>query len=383
MRTLLTSCYLVLRVIICLLLALAGVQAHATQQPFSNAIAAPDQNTHYNAVVNLALERLETDNGLRVIRYGFDSINLAEVGDDIKQQEIQSAIGGAKGSIAVIYPDIGAPYQAVFAKIIEGIEAQSHVRVRSYPIRPNMDGAELNAQLKRSGAKVVIALGRQGLKTASGLDRDIPVVVGGVLSVPTADNRNLMGISLTPDPTLLFARLKNLLPNVKRVIVVYDPQHNEWLIKLAREVAKAQGLELVAQEARDLASAARLYEAAFVTADGRRDAVWLPHDATTVEEGTILPLVLKESWSRGVAFFSSSYLHVKKGALFALYPNNLELGRTLANSALGVLAGESRKPGMLPLREMHMAINLRTASHIGLNLSYQQQRSFDYIFPEP
>jgi putative ABC transport system substrate-binding protein len=30
-----------------------------------------------------------------------------------------------------------------------------------------------------------------------------------------------------------------------------------------------------------------------------------------------------------------------------------------------------------------MAVNLRTASHLGLNIGYQQQRGFDYIFPEP
>lgn len=288
-----------------------------------------------------------------------------------------------KGAIAVIYPDIAEPYRSIFAKIIEGIEAQAKVPVNVYPIGPNSNTADLSMQLKRGGTRVVIALGRQGLKAASGLERDIAVVVGGVLSVPEGDGRNLTGISLTPDPALLFALLKKLLPGTKKVTVIYDPQHNEWLIKLAREAAKNQGLELVTREAHDLASAAHLYEAAFAAADSRLDAVWLPQDATTVDEDTILPLVLKESWSRGVPVFSSSFLHVKKGALFALYPNNLGLGHDLASSALGVLAGESRKHGLSPLREVLTAVNLRTASHIGLNIDYQQQRNFDFVFPEP
>ena len=92
---------------------------------------------------------------------------------------------------------------------------------------------------------------------------------------------------------------------------------------------------------------------------------------------------MKESWNRGVPIFSSSFLHVRKGALFALYPNNMELGRDLANSALGILSGESRKRGVSPLREVFTAVNLRTASHIGLNIDQQQQRSFNFIFPEP
>ncbi|MFC5475253.1 ABC transporter substrate binding protein [Paraherbaspirillum soli] len=295
----------------------------------------------------------------------------------------RAEIPDSKAALAVIYPDLPEPYRSIFAKIIEGIEEQTKTKVSSYPIGPNSNLADLSGQLKRGGTKVVIALGRQGLKAASGLERDISVVVGGVLSVPEGDSRNLTGISLTPDPALLFALLKKLLPGAKKVTVIYDPQHNEWLLKLAREAAKALGLELVVHEAHDLASAARLYEAAFAGADSRLDAVWLPQDATTVDEETILPLVLKESWNRGVPVFSSSFLHVKKGALFALYPNNLGLGHDLASTALSVLAGDSRKHGLSPLREVLTAINLRTASHVGLNIDYQQQRSFDFVFPEP
>ncbi|HZX29426.1 MAG TPA: ABC transporter substrate binding protein, partial [Telluria sp.] len=211
--------------------------------------------------------------------------------------------------------------------------------------------------------------------------RDITVLAGGALLLSDADNIN--GISLTPDPALLFARLRSLLPEARRVLVVFDPRKSEWLIRIARDAARGQGLELVATEARDLSQAARVYTNLFASAEPHRDAVWLPHDNTTVEEGTLLPLILKQSWDSGVPVFSSNMLHVKKGALFAMTPNNVELGRTLASSALGLMAGEPRKRGVQPLRELHAAINLRTASHMGLSIGQQQQRTFDYIFPEP
>ncbi|RJF99908.1 hypothetical protein D3871_02995 [Noviherbaspirillum saxi] len=307
------------------------------------------------------------------------TILLAEAGDPPRRNE-----SPANGAVAVVYPDLGEPYRSIFARIIEGIEDGARSAVRSYPIGANAaETAELGSQLKRNGTKVVIALGRQGLKAMSAIDRDIPVVVGAVLAVPETDNRSVTSISLTPDPNLLFARLKGLVPSVRRVTVVYNPQQNDWLIRIAREAARAQGLELVALEARDLASAARLYENAFAVSDSKRDAIWLPQDSTTVDETTILPLALKEAWNRNVAVFSSSFLHVKKGALFALYPNNVELGRTLAAAALGVLANDPRRRGIFPLRDVQMAVNIRTANHIGLSIGYQQQRSFDAIFPEP
>lgn len=328
-------------------------------------------------VIHRSGQPFEFRSEVRATHVEFSPLSVAELSDPSKRLDV------ATGTMAVIYPDIGEPYRSVFARIIEGIEDGATSAVRHYPVGANEDLTDLNARLKRAGIRVVIALGRQGLKATAGLDRDIPVVVGGVLAIPEADSRGLSGVSLTPDPALLFSRLKSLLPGVKRVLVIYNPQHNDWLIKIARDAARAQGLELVAHEARDLGAAARMYENAFAASDSRRDAVWLPQDATTVDEATILPLVLKESWNRGVPVFSSSFLHVKKGALFALYPNNLELGRTLAISALAAMSGDSRRRGVLPLREVQTAVNLRTASHIGLSIGYQQQRSFDFIFPEP
>ncbi|MES3020702.1 MAG: ABC transporter substrate binding protein [Pseudomonadota bacterium] len=282
-------------------------------------------------------------------------------------------------TIGVLFPDIGEPFRKVFTEIIQGIDDGTRLRVRGYPIAPGQDAAELSQQLKGNGTRVVVALGRQGLRVAAGLD--LPVVVSGVSSI--AEGEKQVGICLTPDPALLFGRLKSLLPAARRVHVVYNPLHNEWLIKLAREAARAQDLELVAYEARDLATAVRMYQAAFAGADKRNDAVWLPIDPTTVDERTIMPIVLAEAWNRNVALFSSSYLHVKKGALFALYPDNQALGQRLAGLAMGVLEGDPAPVGVKPLREVHAALNLRTAGHIGLVLGQPVQRSFDFLHAEP
>lgn len=305
-------------------------------------------------------------------------VTLAQLESQLRRPELRASIG--EGSIAVLYPNVEEPFRAAFVGMIRGIEERTRLRVRSYPLDPQVDAAELNATLRRHGTRVVIALGRQGLNAATELDHDITVLVGGVLLL--SDSDNLSGISLTPDPALLFARLRALLPELRRVIVVYNPKKSDWLIKLGREAARTQGLELTAYIATDMAEAARLYGALIGAADHHHDALWLPHDTTTVDESIILPLVLRQSWNSGVPIFSSNVLHVKKGALFAMMPDNVELGRALAGSALGLIAGEPRRR-LAPLRELHTAINLRTASHIGLNLGDAQQRAFDFIFPEP
>jgi putative ABC transport system substrate-binding protein len=290
-------------------------------------------------------------------------------------------LAAGDGTIAVIYPDIGEPYRSVFTQIIDGIESKARGRVTNFAVGANMDVAELNNSLRRQNTKVVIALGRQGVKASSSLDDNIGVVVGGVLTAAENEVRDHQVNSLSPDPVLLFSRLKGMMPGVRRIFTVYDPRQNAWMMRLAKEAARAQGLELTIYEAQDLRGAVQAYQEIFARSDSSHDALWLPQDSTTVEEGTVLPMVLQESWGRNLAVFSSSFGHVRRGVLFSLYPNNVELGRRLAGSALGYLAaGGNESSGMVPLREVLMAINLRTAKHLGINA--RQQQGFDMTFPE-
>ena len=205
-------------------------------------------------------------------------------------------------SIAVIYPDVPEPYRSVFAQIIGGIEEKARGQVITVAMGAEVNPGELNESLRRQGIKVVIALGRQGMKAASVLDRNIAVVVGGVLAAQSNDQRNMQVNILSPDPALLFSRLKGMMPKVRRVFVVYDPRHNEWMIRLAKSAARNQGLELIVYEAQDLRSAMRAYQDIFATVDRLHDALWLPQDSTSVEESTMLPLVLQESWAHKLSY---------------------------------------------------------------------------------
>jgi ABC-type uncharacterized transport system substrate-binding protein len=284
-------------------------------------------------------------------------------------------------AIVVIYPDIGEPYRGIFEEMIKGVEDKVGTHVAAYPVNSDTDIAGLKSSLQQQKIKVVIALGRQGMKTATALN-DGAVVVGGVLTVPEDEARRQPVITLSPDPALLFARMKTLMPMIKRIFVVYDPGFNSWLIELAKDAANAQGLELVAYEAHDTRSAVQSYQEIFSKTDGHKDALWLPQDPTTVEDSSILPLVLQESWNQNIAVFSSNFGYVRRGVLFSLYPDNVALGKRLAGLAEGILNsdGESGKPGMMSLRDVQSAVNARTAKHLGINPA--RLKSFNTTFPE-
>ena len=74
--------------------------------------------------------------------------------------------------------------------------------------------------------------------------------------------------------------------------------------------------------------------------------------------------------------------HVKGGALLSLYPDNLDLGRSLAAAALRALGTPRPVPGVQPLRETRAAVNTRTAAHLGLDIQ-SRLPMFDLVFPAP
>ena len=373
-----------------LVVLLAGGGVHAEAAATRVVVIYADADGFSPGSMAGLLSGIEETPGIEIIRLSVKDFDGPRLGQPLLALNLYggplrlagAGAGGSIGPIAILYPDIGEPYRSIFSKIIEGIEENAQIKVTSYAIGSNFNAQAISGELKRQDIRVVIALGRNGLKAANALDKEIGVVAGGVVSVPDADGRNNAILSLAPDPALLFGRLKALSPKTQRIFVVYDPHQNGWLIKLAKEAARNQGIELVAQEAGDLKSALGVYQNIFATIDPRRDALWLPQDSTTVDESLVLPLVLQESWTRGVPVFSSNVSHVKRGALFALYPNNMELGRNLAISAIGMVSGSPGIRGVSPLRDVLTAFNTRTASHLGLTPSAAQQQGFDLLFPE-
>lgn len=290
------------------------------------------------------------------------------------------AADAARG-VVVVYPEIGEPFRQIFAAIIGGIEDRLGGAVPGFAIAANASPAQVAEDVRRRDAQVLIGLGRGGMRIAAALAAELPVLVGCVVSVQESEARSFPIYTLAPDPALMLARLKRLRSSVRRVHLVYDPRLNAWLVKLAREAARAEGMELLAQEATDQAEALRIYTQLLANADPHRDALWLPQDPTTVDDNVVLTLVLREGWNRNIVVFSSHLAHVRRGALFSLYPDNRELGRSLAGAAQRMAASSrSVATGVLPLRQALAAINIRTAAHLGLDVGAAQS-GFDMVYP--
>ncbi len=236
--------------------------------------------------------------------------------------------------------------------------------------------------MREDKVDVVVSLGRAGLEAAKALSETFTVVIGAVMIAPGQEIQGLSGISLAPDPDILFERLQYIVPNTKEITVIFDPNQTAWEIEHAQKMAKAHGFLLTASSARDIQQSSSLYKQILVEIKDNSIALWLPRDSLAITEQTLLPIVLKEAWEKNFVVFSSSLDHVRKGALFSPYPDNVGMGRSLAELALQQnQSGSNKTASIKPLRDLLFAVNLRTAEHLGLQFSNQTQREFGLVFP--
>jgi putative ABC transport system substrate-binding protein len=252
------------------------------------------------------------------------------------------------------------------------------VRTRSLSDPP--DVAALRRWLDQEAPVVVITLGRVPTETYEHIGRKTPHVIGALDASPQT-RPTVAGVGLAVDPALLFGTLQLLMPEKRRVWVVFDPAYDRWLIALAQTAAAARNLKLESLEAGDLRESARQFLRILDTADPATDAIWLVADAGIIDSQTILPLVIEKSWQRRLPVFSNSLAHVKRGVLFALYPDNISLGRRLAELSLQALRTPDARAGVEVLRAVKRALNLKVVGHLELDVPPDIERQFDLVLP--
>jgi len=301
------------------------------------------------------------------------------------------------GKVAIFFPKAQEPYKSIYQEIIDGSRnaAKAHegkVEIEQFVLDKNSSSIKIAQELEQKKIKKVIVLGRAGWKLAkklSKLESDLPSdktnklktkkfnVVSGAL--PITPN-GISGISLITDPQYLFKYLGQVAPEVKNIHVAYSYK-SEWLIKLAAKAAKEQGLTLNSKKIKNTKEAINFYQALFKSGASKQDALWLPLDKISSHDKITLPLILEKAWAKEIVVFSSKPSHAKRGALFSTYPDNFSLGKHLF-TMVHHLDKQPNEKQFATLRSTLLAVNLRTAAHLGLKYSAKQQQQFKLTFPE-
>ncbi|MDX9741103.1 MAG: ABC transporter substrate binding protein [Gammaproteobacteria bacterium] len=290
----------------------------------------------------------------------------------------------AEPVVGVVYPDIREPFRSVFISIAKGIGAKLGTDPQMLPLADSQAVQDVASWARSENIEVIVALGSRGPAISDALSDAMPVIVGAVHISPDLLDKRYAGVSLNPDPLLLLERLRTFAPTVRRVTVIYHRERESWMIDRAADTARRLGLELNAIPVDRLQEAVGAYGEVLASLRSGTDALWLSQDSAVLDEQAVLPMILREAWNRKLIVFSSNPGHVRRGVLFALYPDNYAMGTRLGAMTLEFAAkgnGNPKTQGLRVLRDISVALNVRTANHIGLRYPKEVLQAIDLVFP--
>lgn len=284
--------------------------------------------------------------------------------------------------LVIVYPQVREPFARVFEEIVRGAEDGYEQQVQRVAMTKNQSPVDFIHVLDRKSP--VLVLGNRLARQAAEQNTDHRVIVGAV----NGDFDQVFGISLTPSFEAISNKLSFLVPAVKKIHVIAKPGTTAVDFDLAEGTLLHRGFELVIHQAEDIRSAAGVYRNLMQTLN-EQDAVWIQPNGSFVNNA-MLSILLQASWEKYFVVFSSNPVHVKRGALFSVYPNNYKMGLSLGRLAQAVAGYEgvqketqklSEIPKMLPLDDVFVTLNERTSNHLGISLTDDMRAQIDLVLP--
>ena len=275
--------------------------------------------------------------------------------------------------LIILYPDVRKPYSKIYADIITGIEESYTGETTTIAISKNDFLDHHREKVTQFDPNAIIALGKRSLSVAEQMNLGIPIIVGAI----TGSNSKVLGISMVPDPRIIIDKLLLLRSNVRNVYVVTNTQRQQSQLDSAMTYALTRDINIIVHNADTIQDAAGQYRKVLGDID-QNDAIWLMYDKA-LNDSAILSKVLETAWKKKFAVFSSNPTHVKRGALFAIYPDNKKLGASLGLLARDNESGKIMPGEISPLQDIYTIVNGRTGRHLGLNMSREMRRDIDSI----
>ena len=282
-------------------------------------------------------------------------------------------------NIAVFYPDVRKPYDTFFNNINAGIKENEQGLITLKSISKNESGSDISNWLNDNKPDAIILLGTGFKRFSKELDGPYKLIYGASFFSNNRIKKGQTGVSITPEPAILFKKLKAFIPEVTQIDVVYHLDTNGWLIDKAAISAEELGITLVKHPVDSIKQAALTYREISTRKQTLTKALWLLQHDPTLDERTLLPKILADAWERRQTVFSSNPRHVKRGALFSLLPDNGLLGKDLAQKAVDVLNG--RNSAVDSMRSSLVVGNTRTAKHLSLSDDNFSENDFTMIYP--
>ncbi|MBI5547358.1 MAG: hypothetical protein HY901_26035 [Deltaproteobacteria bacterium] len=269
------------------------------------------------------------------------------------------AQAGTKPRVSALVSQSAAPYQ----RALVGFKRAWDGPVQTHIIEFEDDALE---KVRAERPELILAVGVKAAKLAQTLGGEVPVVYCMVLD-PKANGvggPNLVGVPLEIPAQVQLSELKRLLPEARKVGLVFNPSRSSADLVAAQAAAQRLALSLVAEPA----SCASQFPEALQRLVPRSQALWLVADPTVVTQDTFR-LMLESAMANRLPLLAFNDEFVRRGALLALTPDFEGVGVEAARLARELAAG--KKPAELSPAEpkWSLVVNLATAKALGISFA--------------
>jgi putative ABC transport system substrate-binding protein len=225
----------------------------------------------------------------------------------------------------------------------------------------------------------VAAFGILAASLAKSEFENVPIVFCMVVNHERYDlsGPNISGVALELYVKEQFRYYKEVIPDLKDLGVIYDPQKSKRLIEEGREAAKKLGLNLITAEV----GAEEEVASALEELMPEIDALWLIPDMTVVSVNTI-ETILENSYEEKVPLLCTSEALVRAGALAGAFPENYGIGQQAAKITRQFLDGPiPPAPGVIYPEESRLAINTDVAELMDVDIDRLEKRDRVRLYP--
>ncbi|HVP56526.1 MAG TPA: ABC transporter substrate-binding protein [bacterium] len=234
------------------------------------------------------------------------------------------------------------------------------------------NGADLAAFVAKNGAQIALALGTDAARVVKDADLKVPSIFSmvsepgqsGLLNDSPGVGTPMTGVCLDVPVKEQFASLLEVVPEVRRIGVVYSPEESQFIVKEAENTANRMNIGLVTYPVHSEADV----PGALNALRPKIDALWLVSDRVVLTTQS-LQYVFLFAFQTNLPLMGLSDHFVKMGALVAVGPDYEDVGKQSGELAAQMLAG--RNATDLPVaspRKVMLSLNLRTAEIIGLRI---------------
>jgi putative ABC transport system substrate-binding protein len=232
--------------------------------------------------------------------------------------------------------------------------------------------------IRKPDTSVLFAVGSKAAQVAKEKFPDIPVVFCMVLDPAQYNLKapNMTGIRLEIPLDRQFGAMRSVLPSLKRIGVLYDPEKTGHLVDEARLLAKSLGLELIAKQVNTEKEVPPALRALL----SQVEALWLVPDSTVLTEDS-LKFVLGTALDFNVPVIGFSSELVRSGALIGLSVNYEDVGRQAGVLAKKILFDQYKpSSATVPPERVRLSLNLKTAKFLGITISPDAVNAADELY---